>query len=43
MVLAAMAAGMPAAKLAQIMAIHPTVSELIPTIAGELSAPRAPA
>jgi pyruvate/2-oxoglutarate dehydrogenase complex dihydrolipoamide dehydrogenase (E3) component len=43
MVLAAMAAGMPAAKLAQVMGIHPTVSELIPTIAGELSAPRGPA
>jgi pyruvate/2-oxoglutarate dehydrogenase complex dihydrolipoamide dehydrogenase (E3) component len=42
MVLAAMAAGMPSAKLAQVMAIHPTVSELIPTIAGELSAPQQP-
>ena len=42
MVLAAMAAHMPAARLAQLMAIHPTVAELIPTIAGELSAPRSP-
>jgi pyruvate/2-oxoglutarate dehydrogenase complex dihydrolipoamide dehydrogenase (E3) component len=40
MVLAAMAARMPAARLAQVMGIHPTVSELVPTIAGELSAPR---
>jgi pyruvate/2-oxoglutarate dehydrogenase complex dihydrolipoamide dehydrogenase (E3) component len=39
MVLAAMAAGVPYTRLAQTMAIHPTVSELIPTIAGELSAP----
>lgn len=43
MVLAAMAARMPAARLAQVMGIHPTVSELVPTIAGELSAPRGPA
>jgi pyruvate/2-oxoglutarate dehydrogenase complex dihydrolipoamide dehydrogenase (E3) component len=39
MVLAAMAAGTPAADLAQTMAIHPTVAELIPTILGELSDP----
>jgi hypothetical protein len=38
MVLAAMAAGAPCARLAQMMGIHPTVSELIPTISGELSA-----
>jgi pyruvate/2-oxoglutarate dehydrogenase complex dihydrolipoamide dehydrogenase (E3) component len=43
MVLAAMAAGMPAARLAQVMGIHPTVSELVPTMARELSAPRFPA
>jgi pyruvate/2-oxoglutarate dehydrogenase complex dihydrolipoamide dehydrogenase (E3) component len=43
MVLAAMAAGMPAARLAQVMGIHPTVSELVPTLARELSAPRFPA
>ena len=36
-IVAAMAGRMPAAKLAQLMAIHPTVSELIPTIASELS------
>jgi pyruvate/2-oxoglutarate dehydrogenase complex dihydrolipoamide dehydrogenase (E3) component len=39
MVLAAMTAGLPCTRLAQAMAIHPTVSELIPTILGELSAP----
>jgi pyruvate/2-oxoglutarate dehydrogenase complex dihydrolipoamide dehydrogenase (E3) component len=39
MVLAAMTAGLPFTRLAQAMAIHPTVSELIPTILGELSAP----
>jgi pyruvate/2-oxoglutarate dehydrogenase complex dihydrolipoamide dehydrogenase (E3) component len=38
-VLAAMSAGVPYTRLAQTMAIHPTVSELIPTILGELSAP----
>lgn len=38
-ILAAMSAGAPAALLARTMAIHPTVSELIPTILGELSAP----
>lgn len=37
MVLAAMAGGMRAAGLARVMAIHPTVAELIPTIAGELA------
>jgi pyruvate/2-oxoglutarate dehydrogenase complex dihydrolipoamide dehydrogenase (E3) component len=37
MVLAAMAAGAPCTRLAQMMGIHPTVSELIPTISGELS------
>jgi pyruvate/2-oxoglutarate dehydrogenase complex dihydrolipoamide dehydrogenase (E3) component len=42
MVLAAMAAGMTNTRLAQIMAIHPTVSELIPTIAGELGPEQAP-
>lgn len=42
MVMTAMAAGTPAARLAQIMGIHPTVSELVPTVAGELSAPSAP-
>jgi hypothetical protein len=42
MVLAAMAASMPYQRLAQIMGIHPTVAELIPTIASELSAPRSP-
>jgi pyruvate/2-oxoglutarate dehydrogenase complex dihydrolipoamide dehydrogenase (E3) component len=36
MVLAAMAGGMSCKGLTQVMAIHPTVSELIPTIAGEL-------
>jgi hypothetical protein len=40
MVLAAMAANIPYQRLAQIMGIHPTVAELIPTIASELSAPR---
>jgi pyruvate/2-oxoglutarate dehydrogenase complex dihydrolipoamide dehydrogenase (E3) component len=39
MVLAAMASGASCAHLAQTMGIHPTVSELIPTIAGELGAP----
>jgi pyruvate/2-oxoglutarate dehydrogenase complex dihydrolipoamide dehydrogenase (E3) component len=38
-VLATMSAGAPYTRLAQTMAIHPTVSELIPTILGELSAP----
>jgi pyruvate/2-oxoglutarate dehydrogenase complex dihydrolipoamide dehydrogenase (E3) component len=38
-VLAAMSAGAPYTRLAQTMAIHPTVSELIPTVLGELSAP----
>jgi pyruvate/2-oxoglutarate dehydrogenase complex dihydrolipoamide dehydrogenase (E3) component len=42
MVLAAMAARIPYQRLAQIMGIHPTVAELIPTIASELSAPRSP-
>jgi pyruvate/2-oxoglutarate dehydrogenase complex dihydrolipoamide dehydrogenase (E3) component len=42
MVLAAMAASMPYQRLAQIMGIHPTVAELVPTIAGELSAPQSP-
>jgi hypothetical protein len=32
-------AGVPYTRLAQTMAIHPTVSKLIPTILGELSAP----
>lgn len=36
-ILAAMAAGTPARQFAQTMAIHPTVAELLPTIAGELS------
>ncbi|WP_454766396.1 FAD-containing oxidoreductase [Cupriavidus campinensis] len=36
MVLAAMAGGMSATRMTQTMAIHPTVSELIPTIFGEL-------
>ena len=39
MVLAAMASGCSYHTLEQAMAIHPTVSELIPTILGELSAP----
>lgn len=39
MVLAAMAGGMSATRMTQTMAIHPTVSELIPTIFGELSKP----
>jgi pyruvate/2-oxoglutarate dehydrogenase complex dihydrolipoamide dehydrogenase (E3) component len=39
MVLAAMSAGIPYQRLAQTMGIHPTVSELIPTILGELSDP----
>jgi pyruvate/2-oxoglutarate dehydrogenase complex dihydrolipoamide dehydrogenase (E3) component len=38
-ILATMSAGAPATRLARTMAIHPTVSELIPTILGELSAP----
>jgi pyruvate/2-oxoglutarate dehydrogenase complex dihydrolipoamide dehydrogenase (E3) component len=38
-VLATMSAGAPYTRLAQTMAIHPTLSELIPTILGELSAP----
>ncbi len=38
-VLSAMAAQAPYTQLARTMAIHPTVSELIPTILGELSAP----
>jgi pyruvate/2-oxoglutarate dehydrogenase complex dihydrolipoamide dehydrogenase (E3) component len=38
-VLAMMAARAPASQLDRMMAIHPTVSELIPTIAGELSVP----
>jgi pyruvate/2-oxoglutarate dehydrogenase complex dihydrolipoamide dehydrogenase (E3) component len=38
-ILAAMSAGAPYTRLAQTMAIHPTVSELIPTILGELSDP----
>jgi pyruvate/2-oxoglutarate dehydrogenase complex dihydrolipoamide dehydrogenase (E3) component len=37
MVLAAMAAGAPCTRLAQMMGIHPTVAELIPTISGELT------
>jgi pyruvate/2-oxoglutarate dehydrogenase complex dihydrolipoamide dehydrogenase (E3) component len=41
MVLAAMAAGMTSKQLTHVVAIHPTVSELIPTIAGELDAPHA--
>jgi hypothetical protein len=40
MVLAAMAAGMRYTRLAQIMGIHPTVSELIPTISAEMSEPQ---
>ncbi|MBR0669462.1 FAD-containing oxidoreductase [Roseomonas hellenica] len=36
-ILAAMAAGTPATQFAATMAIHPTVAELLPTIAGELS------
>jgi pyruvate/2-oxoglutarate dehydrogenase complex dihydrolipoamide dehydrogenase (E3) component len=39
MVLAAITAGVPYTRLAQAMAIHPTVSELIPTILGELVMP----
>jgi pyruvate/2-oxoglutarate dehydrogenase complex dihydrolipoamide dehydrogenase (E3) component len=39
MVLAAMAAGTTATGMTRTMAIHPTVSELIPTIFGELSPP----
>jgi pyruvate/2-oxoglutarate dehydrogenase complex dihydrolipoamide dehydrogenase (E3) component len=39
MILSAMAAGTPYTQLAGTMGIHPTVSELIPTILGELSAP----
>jgi pyruvate/2-oxoglutarate dehydrogenase complex dihydrolipoamide dehydrogenase (E3) component len=39
MVLAAITAGVPYTRLAQAMAIHPTVSELIPTILGELVTP----
>jgi pyruvate/2-oxoglutarate dehydrogenase complex dihydrolipoamide dehydrogenase (E3) component len=42
MVLAAMAAGVSAARLAQITGIHPTVSELVPTMASELSTPHFP-
>jgi pyruvate/2-oxoglutarate dehydrogenase complex dihydrolipoamide dehydrogenase (E3) component len=38
-ILAAMAAGTTANGLSRMMAIHPTVSELIPTICGELSEP----
>jgi len=38
-ILVAMAARMPYTGLARTMAIHPTISELIPTILGELSAP----
>jgi pyruvate/2-oxoglutarate dehydrogenase complex dihydrolipoamide dehydrogenase (E3) component len=38
-VVSMMSAGAPSSRLAQTMAIHPTVSELIPTILGELSAP----
>jgi pyruvate/2-oxoglutarate dehydrogenase complex dihydrolipoamide dehydrogenase (E3) component len=38
-VLSMMSAGATATRLARTMAIHPTVSELIPTVAGELSAP----
>ena len=34
-----MANGATATKLARTMHIHPTISELIPTIAGELGAP----
>jgi pyruvate/2-oxoglutarate dehydrogenase complex dihydrolipoamide dehydrogenase (E3) component len=41
MVLAAMAAKMTARQLTHVVAIHPTVAELIPTIAGELGAPHA--
>lgn len=43
MVLAAMAAKMTSRQLTHVVAIHPTVSELIPTIAGELGEPVAPA
>jgi len=39
-VLSAMAAGGSYERLARTMAIHPTVSELIPTILGELSPPQ---
>lgn len=39
MVLAAMSAAAPYTRLAQTMGIHPTVSELIPTILGDLSDP----
>jgi pyruvate/2-oxoglutarate dehydrogenase complex dihydrolipoamide dehydrogenase (E3) component len=39
MVLAAITAGVPYTRLAQAMAIHPTVSELVPTILGELVTP----
>jgi len=39
MVLASMAAGARYQNLAHVMGIHPTVSELIPTILGELSMP----
>ncbi|HEY4318845.1 MAG TPA: FAD-containing oxidoreductase [Herbaspirillum sp.] len=39
MVLAAMSAGVSYTVLTRTVAIHPTVSELIPTILGELSAP----
>lgn len=38
-VLSMMSAGAPYSRLAQTMAIHPTVSELIPTVLGELSTP----
>jgi pyruvate/2-oxoglutarate dehydrogenase complex dihydrolipoamide dehydrogenase (E3) component len=38
-VLATMSAQAPYTRLAQTMAIHPTVAELIPTILGELSEP----
>jgi pyruvate/2-oxoglutarate dehydrogenase complex dihydrolipoamide dehydrogenase (E3) component len=38
-ILSMMSAGAPYTRLAHTMAIHPTVSELIPTILGELSAP----
>jgi pyruvate/2-oxoglutarate dehydrogenase complex dihydrolipoamide dehydrogenase (E3) component len=41
MVLAAMWAGASSTRLAQMMGIHPTVSELIPTISGELADPSA--
>lgn len=36
-ILATMAADAPYTQLARTMAIHPTVSELIPTMLGELS------